>query len=127
MNINSNNLDYGGHARLSRADVARLAAAGHEVEVPAGQMLIERGQHGSGLYVILAGSIIVEAAQGRTHELGPGSYVGDLALLSRDGRRTARVRARTDVRAAAVPRSTFEDLHAGDPQLRERGAPVRID
>ena len=90
-------------------------------------MLIERGQHGAGLYVILAGSIIVEAAQGQTRELGPGSYVGDLALRSRDGRRTARVRARTDVRAAAVPRSTFEDLRAGDLQLRRRGAPVRSD
>lgn len=100
-------------------DLRLLAAVGDEAEIAAGQLLIERGTHGSGLYVVLDGSVLVEAP-GRTRELGPGSCVGEVALLSPNGRRTARVRASTDVRVLAVARSAFECLCADDPGLLQR-------
>jgi CRP-like cAMP-binding protein len=102
-----------------RQDLRRLRAAGSEVQVPAGQMLIERGQPGAGLYVVLEGSVVVEAPD-RVRELGPGSSVGERALLFPNGRRTARVRAKTRVRVLAVSRVEFERLSARDPGLGVR-------
>jgi len=104
----------------SDLDHLRALTSGRaEVEVAAGQLLIERGAFGAGLYVIVDGSAVVEL-KGRTRELSPGSVVGERALLSPDGLRTARVRARTDLRVVAVPRSELERLCAEDPHLCEQ-------
>jgi CRP-like cAMP-binding protein len=100
-------------------DLRKLEAAGTESAVAAGCVLIERGQYGSGLYVILEGTVVVEAPEGE-RRLGPTTIVGERALLSEDGIRTARVRAATDVRVLAVDRLDFEQLCADDPALAGR-------
>jgi CRP-like cAMP-binding protein len=100
-------------------DLRRLETVGVETHVSAGHVLIEHGQYGSGLYVILEGSVVVEAPEG-TRELGPGAIIGERALFSPDGRRTARVRATTDVRVLAVDRVDLERLCADDVGLADR-------
>lgn len=100
-------------------DLALLETVGTEAEVPAGHVLIERGQHGAGLYVLIEGTVIVEAPEG-TRELGPGAFFGERALLSADGLRTARVQATSDVRVLAVGRTEFERLCADNPAFAGR-------
>lgn len=104
-------------------DLRKLEAAGSELSFGAGQMLIERGKPGAGLYLVLEGQIVVEAPEG-TRELGPGSVVGERALLSKDGTRTARVRALTYGRVAAVERAVIDRLCAEDSDFAERLAQV---
>jgi CRP-like cAMP-binding protein len=100
-------------------DLERLEAVGTESVITAGQVLIERGQPGAGLYVIVEGTVIVEAPEG-TRELGPGAVIGERSLLSPDGVRTGRVRAATEVRVLTIDRVEFEGLCADDPGLAER-------
>jgi len=100
-------------------DFERLHTAGAEANIAAGQVLIERGQHGAGLYLILEGTVTVEAPEG-TRDLGPGAVVGERALLSGDGLRTARVQATSDLRVLAIDRSKFEELCADDPAFASR-------
>jgi CRP-like cAMP-binding protein len=100
-------------------DLQRLQELGTESELPAGRVLIERGQWGSGVYVILEGTVLVEAPEGE-RELGPGSVVGERAMFSDDGLRTARVQAPSPVRVAAVARSAFDRLCEDDQALAER-------
>ena len=104
---------------MNADDLQLLEAVGVEVGVSVGKVLIERGQPGAGLYVILEGTVVVDAAEG-TRELGPGAVIGERALLSADGRRTARVRATSDVRLLAVDRVEFERLSAEDAGLARR-------
>jgi CRP-like cAMP-binding protein len=104
-------------------DLKKLEAAGSELTFGAGQMLIESGKPGHGLYVVLEGHIVVEASEG-TRELGPGAVVGERALLSEDGLRTARVRALTFGRVIAVDRAEVDRLCAEDPEFAERLAQV---
>jgi CRP-like cAMP-binding protein len=104
---------------LDDVDLGRLEAVASEVELAAGQLLTERGHAGAGLYLVLEGSVLVEAPE-RTEVLGPGACIGERALLSPTGSRTARVRACTAVRALAVARSDFELLGLFDPSLGPR-------
>ena len=110
---------------MDAEDLRRLEAVGSETEIAAGGMLIERGQHGSGLFVILEGTVVVEAPEGDV-EFGPGSVIGERAIFADHRRRAARVLAATDVRALAVDRHQVERLCAGDPmfarRLRDAGA-----
>ncbi len=104
---------------MNPEDLRLLETVGAEVDIAAGKVLIERGQHGAGVFVILEGTVLVEAPEG-TRELGTGALIGERALLSADGVRTARVRALTDLRVLAVDRAGFERLCGDDPAFEER-------
>lgn len=103
-------------ADLDEDSLGRLAAAATEVEAPAGRALIERGRPGAGLFVLEEGEVTVEAPEG-VRELGPGEVFGERALLGDNINRTARVRAKTDVRCLAIGRPDLEQLLAEDPRL----------
>jgi CRP-like cAMP-binding protein len=103
-------------AKLSDESLGTLAAAATEFEAPAGQALTERGAPGSGLFVLEDGTVSVEAEEGVV-ELGPGKAFGELALLSAEGTRTARVRAKTDVRCLAIRREHFLAAVRADPEI----------
>ena len=100
-------------------DLRLLETVGSEARIAAGQVLIEPGQRGSGLFVVLEGNLAVEAPEG-TRELGPGALVGERALFSAEGTRTARVRAIGEVRVLAIDRVDVERLCAADAELEAR-------
>ena len=104
---------------MTNDDLRLLRAAGTESDVPAGALLIERGQPASGLFVILEGSVVVDAPEGRRW-LGPGAVVGERALGSSSGTRTARVRTTSDVRVLAVTRREVDRLTAEHASLAGR-------
>jgi CRP-like cAMP-binding protein len=104
-------------AVMTDDDLHLLRAAGSESDVPAGVLLIERGQPAAGLFVILDGSVVVEAPEGTTRVLGSGAVIGERGLASESGTRTARVRATSDVRVLAVDRDEFNRLTAEHPSL----------
>jgi CRP-like cAMP-binding protein len=104
---------------VDEGDLRTLEAVGSRVEFSAGKVLIEHARPGTGLFVVAKGHVVVEAPEG-SRELGPGSVVGERALLSADGMRTARVRALTDGVAVAVERAEIDRLCAEDPEFAER-------
>jgi CRP-like cAMP-binding protein len=108
---------------MDEDDLRALETRGSRVEFAAGKVLIERAKPGAGLYVVVEGQLVVEAPEG-TRELGPGSVIGERALLSDDGTRTARVRAVTDGVVVAVERAEVDRLCAEDPAFAERLARV---
>ncbi len=106
-------------ADLGDEQLDRLAAATTEFDAPAGQALIERGKPGSGIFVLEEGHAVVESPEGH-RDLGPGDVFGERALLGEDIHRTARVRAKTDVRCVAIGRVELERLLADDSRLADR-------
>ena len=100
-------------------DLRKLEAAGTEFSFGSGQVLIERGEPGTGLYVVREGQLVVETPDGRL-EFGPGSVVGERALLAEDGLRQARVQALTPGVVIAVGRAEVDRLCTEDPEFAER-------
>ena len=102
-------------AGVGEAGLARAAAAG-STAVPAGTVLASAGDPGSGMYVVLDGTVVVDA-HGRRAEIGPGGFFGELALLVPGAERVARVRAATDVRLLPIGRPAFERLLDTEPSF----------
>ena len=102
-------------ARLDHSSLERLAGVANELDAPAGQMLVEPGAKGSGMFVLLEGAATVDRRDKDALELGPGQCFGELALLTPAASRTARsapwqpdvVRRRARVRAAAWRRGQW--------------------
>jgi CRP-like cAMP-binding protein len=103
-------------ADLGEDDLQCVADAVNEVEVPAGQLLVQPGTAGSGMFFIAEGTAVVETKRDEV-ELGPGQFFGELALMSEDATRTARVQAKTDLRCLALDRASFRTLVAEHPEV----------
>jgi CRP-like cAMP-binding protein len=103
-------------ADLGEDDLQCVADAVNEVEVPAGQLLVQPGAPGSGMFFIAEGTAVVETKHDEV-ELGPGQFFGELALMSEDATRTARVQAKTDLRCLALDRASFRTLVAEHPEV----------
>ena len=110
-------------ADLADEELAALADRVGEFTARAGQVLIEIGQPGSGLFVIEDGAVEVELPAGEPVRLGPGEFVGELALLTDDPHH-ARVRAATDVRCLAIGRADFASLLDEHPRVAVAMLPV---
>jgi CRP-like cAMP-binding protein len=80
----------------------------HEsVTIEAGSNLIEQGQPGGPIYLILDGMLIVTVDGEEVAQLGPGAIVGEMAILE-GGFATATVTAMTPVRAAKIPAEVLD-------------------
>lgn len=103
-------------ADLPERSLRRVLKLATEFEAPAGHVLVEAKHEGSGLFVIEEGTVVVEAGPAR-FEKGPGDFVGELALLTPQALRTARVRAKTPVRCLAISRWDFLELVEAEPKI----------
>jgi CRP-like cAMP-binding protein len=103
-------------ANLGDEELAAIGAAVNEVEIPADQLLVQPGTAGTGMFFIADGTAVVETKRDEI-ELGPGQFFGELALMKPDATRTARVRAKTDLRCLALDRASFRELVAAHPEV----------
>jgi hypothetical protein len=95
----------------------RLARNSVPVQVAAGGVVIREGEVGDRVYVIAEGETEVTSAGRQVARLGPGGYVGEIALL-RDVPRTATVTATTDVRFLCLERDVFLRTMTGHEPAR---------
>jgi CRP/FNR family transcriptional regulator, cyclic AMP receptor protein len=74
----------------SDRDLAKIAKAADEVDVPAGHMLADQGQTGREAFILVQGTATVRRNGKKVAVLGPGAVIGELSLLDH-GPRTATV------------------------------------
>ncbi|HEX6401349.1 MAG TPA: Crp/Fnr family transcriptional regulator [Actinomycetota bacterium] len=100
---------------LTDEDLARVAKVGQRRTFAAGEALVERDSDRGGLFVILSGTASVEVG-GATHELGPGDFFGEMALLGRT-RRSASVTATGPVEALVIETIYFDPFLIENPSV----------
>jgi CRP-like cAMP-binding protein len=92
----------------------RLAQGSDLVGVAAGHAIVEEGQAGEAMYVILGGSARVVRAGRKVAELIPGDFFGELSALD-GGPRTASVVADTDMELLRLYRHTLHRMVKDEP------------
>ena len=100
---------------LEDAQLENVARVGRRVSFEPGQPIVEAGQPGDAMYVILYGSAEVEVG-GRFHVLGPGDFFGEMALISRK-KRQATVRVTERVEALEIRADDFERFLLDNPGI----------
>jgi CRP-like cAMP-binding protein len=101
---------------VSDAGCERLTASAAVIDAEPGQVLALPGDPGSGMFVVLDGTVSVEVRGGFHAELGPGNFFGEVALLVPSGR-VARVRAATEARCLSIPRDAAITLLENEPSV----------
>jgi CRP/FNR family cyclic AMP-dependent transcriptional regulator len=100
---------------LTDDDLARVAKVGRRRSYAAGETLVQRDSDRGGLFVILSGKASVEVG-GAAHELGPGDFFGEMALLGRT-RRSASVTATEPVEALVIETIYFDPFLIENPSV----------
>jgi CRP-like cAMP-binding protein len=100
---------------LSGDELDEVLRVGHSQMFEAGRSIVEEGDAGDAMFVILSGAAEVDVG-GRFHRLGPGDFFGEMALIS-SKRRTATVRATEPVEALRIPAVGFQALLMEHPAL----------
>ena len=90
-----------------------------EHRVASGEVLVEEGTVGREFVVIAEGAALVTVGGQTIARVGPGDFVGEIAMLDR-GFRTASVVAETDMVIEICGTSEFAVLLAGAPTLTRK-------
>lgn len=107
---------------LDRVDVARLIGTLEEARLSAGTLIFAEGAPADALYLLAGGRVraSVSTAEGerQIREISAPGHFGELGILL--DRRTAAIRAMTDVHLWKLPRLGFEQLARERPGLALR-------
>jgi len=102
---------------LDRKDLERLSKDFTERTFPAGSVVVREGDtHGMGFFVVVEGDGVVTVDGREVDKIGPGSYFGEVALIS-DRTRTATVTATTDLKTLVMTYWDFRAFVKGDAEV----------
>jgi signal transduction histidine kinase len=111
-------------ADLSEEDLEQLYQMAETVSIPAGQLVLQEGDQGDSLYVVLTGELEVTKRQGSQDILlavyMPGQFFGEMALLEQ-APRSASVRTLQESRLLVISQAAFQTLLTCSPS-----APLKI-
>jgi serine phosphatase RsbU (regulator of sigma subunit) len=107
---------------MPMSQLQELASQAHAVELTAGTLLFEEGDPGECFYVVLDGELevfqMLEAGEERVLAVRrQGEWIGELALLNPDHRRTASIRARSAAKLWEIRRELFDAMIERQPGL----------
>ena len=100
----------------SKKDLQRIAKIADELDLREGKVLIQEGDRGREFFVVISGEVEVRRKGRKVAILGPGSFVGEMALLSKIPR-TATVTALTPLDVLVITDRAFLDLLEKVPEL----------
>jgi CRP-like cAMP-binding protein len=102
-------------AGLDPDDLQQVLACGQRASFQPGQAIVERGDPGDAMYVIVSGAAEVDVG-GRFHRLEGGDFFGEMAVLA-GKRREATVRAVEPVAALRIPADGLQAFLMENPKV----------
>ena len=106
-------------AGLSKHQLGLATLLSTPLDLPAGQVLARQGATGAEFFVLLDGDVEVVRSGELVATRGPGSPLGEMALLGVQPR-TATLVARTPVRVRVASQREFGGLLASVPEISRR-------
>lgn len=99
-----------------RSSLEIISALLEEIEVAAGERVIERGEMGDSMYIIVRGRMMVHDGERKLNDLGPGDVFGEMAVLDPEPR-SASVTAQTEGVLLRLKQETLHDLMVQQPEI----------
>ncbi|HEX3211102.1 MAG TPA: cyclic nucleotide-binding domain-containing protein, partial [Actinomycetota bacterium] len=93
-------------AGLDREHLEAVVSVGRRVSFQPGQAVVERGDPGDAMYIVLGGAAEVDVG-GRFHRLERGDFFGEMAVLAGEPRE-ATVKAVESLEALRIPADEFQ-------------------
>jgi CRP-like cAMP-binding protein len=105
--------------RCSRRELGQIAMLADELDLPSARDLTREGAGGFEFIILVEGEAEVVRGVRVVNELGPGDFVGEIALVSGKPR-TATVRTRGPARVLVLTASGFRTLMHDVPSIKDK-------
>jgi CRP/FNR family transcriptional regulator, cyclic AMP receptor protein len=100
----------------SKSELRELAKTADELDVREGTVLTREGKSGREFFVLISGSARVTKSGRKIAELGPGDWLGEIALIT-DSPRTATVTATSPVDLLVITDRRFRTVVETMPSI----------
>jgi CRP-like cAMP-binding protein len=104
---------------LGRKELEEVGRLCDEVDLPAGRVLMREGESGDEFFLILEGTVRVDRGGATVATLGPGQFLGEIALVDH-GPRTASATCETACRLLVLGHREFNSVMASSQEIRTR-------
>lgn len=104
-------------AGLDEAGLAEVARIADEVDTEAGTVLTHEGRHEGWFFVVVSGSVKIDRERRAINLLGPGDFLGEVALLD-GGPRTATATTQEPTTLLRITNDDFFQLIDSSPTFR---------
>ena len=104
---------------LSTKELMSLSRLMDEVDLEAGTVMIREGNTGGEFFIVVEGTVEVKRGGRRLARLGPGDYLGEIALIDH-GPRTATAIVDTPTRVLVLASREFHSMLASDPRIENK-------
>ena len=84
------------------------------------RIICRQGEHGDGMYFVISGQLKIFVGNKLVGMVGPGQHFGEVALLDKEGKRTATVRTAVDSELYLLLRRDFMDVLELHPKFKEQ-------
>ena len=105
--------------RCSQRELGQIAMLADELDLPSARDLTREGASGFEFIILVEGEADVVRGARVVNELGPGDFVGEIALVSGQPR-TATVRTRGPARVLVITASGFRTLMHDVPSIKDK-------
>ena len=102
---------------FNRREIEAVGRLMDEVDVKDGRVLMREGAAGRAFFIVISGTVRVERNGRKINELGPGDFMGEIALIDR-GPRTATVIAAEPCRLLVLDIGGFRTLVSKYPSVQ---------
>ena len=104
-------------SHCNKKQLTAIASLADLVDLPSGTELIREGAQGREFMVIVEGAVDVSRKGRKINTLGPGDFIGEMALIS-GGPRNATATTTTDASLLAITERQFWALLAEAPEIQ---------
>ena len=105
--------------RCSQRELARIADLADELSLPSARTLTAQGAGGFEFIILVEGQADVVRGVRKVNELGPGDFVGEIALVTGEPR-TATVKTQGPSRILVLTASSFRALMRDVPSIKDK-------
>ena len=104
-------------SRCSNKELGEIARITDEIDLPEDRVLTKEGASGREFFVLIEGSADVRRKRRKVGTLGPGDFLGEIALVTK-APRTATVKTTSPVRPLQGSEQNFRRLLQRTPQVQ---------
>ena len=98
-------------SNMATSELTQVASMAREVTFPGGQRVIQQGDHGDHMYIIVDGDVLIQRGDTPLKTLGPRDFFGEMSII--DGEvRSASAIAQTDCHLLRIDKDDFQELLA---------------
>jgi CRP-like cAMP-binding protein len=106
-------------AGLDKREIQFLGRIMDDVDVADGKVLTREGARGGEFFIVLEGSILIERDGKELNRLGPGDFLGEIALIDQ-GPRTATATAAGPARLMVLTSAAFASMLGQNPGVESK-------